>query len=297
LPREAELRLITIADVFIPPVLSESDGEVFPPRVPVAVKRAHERAARAVEVAGKLAERAGNVVKTMFPEWEVRAEAIADSPAWAVVRTADEWKPDLVVTGAQGETVLGGRLILGSVSQRVLYEARCSVRVARSSPNESGSPLRIVVATDNSADAQATITRVASRSWPAGSEARIVAVLDTVMSVTPDPTQPAIVHWVEVGDDEGAAAARQILEPWAEILRHAGLKAEVVLRRGNPKRVLVEEAEEWNADSIFLGAKGTRGIERILLGSVSAAVAAQAPCSVEIVRRKEDTASATPSSG
>lgn len=48
---------------------------------------------------------------------------------------------------------------------------------------------------------------------------------------------------------------------------------------------LVEEAETWNADCVFVGAKGTRGIERLLLGSVSSAVAARAHCSVEVVRR------------
>lgn len=37
-------------------------------------------------------------------------------------------------------------------------------------------------------------------------------------------------------------------------------------------------------DCIFLGAKGTRGIDRLLLGSVSSAVAARANSSVEIVR-------------
>jgi nucleotide-binding universal stress UspA family protein len=48
--------------------------------------------------------------------------------------------------------------------------------------------------------------------------------------------------------------------------------------------VLVEEAEGWGADCVFVGATGLRGAERLLMGSVSAAVAARAHCSVEIVR-------------
>jgi nucleotide-binding universal stress UspA family protein len=70
----------------------------------------------------------------------------------------------------------------------------------------------------------------------------------------------------------------------AEKLRGAGLDASVVIRRGNPKDELVDEAVSWNTDNIFLGAKGMRGVERLLLGSVSAAVAASAPCSVEVIR-------------
>ena len=57
-----------------------------------------------------------------------------------------------------------------------------------------------------------------------------------------------------------------------------------MFKDGNPKQMLVEEAATSDADSIFVGAKGTRGIDRFLLGSVSATVAALAHCSVEVVR-------------
>ncbi|MGB9180664.1 MAG: universal stress protein, partial [Pyrinomonadaceae bacterium] len=228
--------------------------------------------------------RASERVRKMFPGWDVRSEAFADSPAWAVIRTSDEWKPDLVIVGAQGHTVLGGRLILGSVSQRVLYEARCTVRVARTPQNEMDAPSRIVIGTDGSPDSEAAVEAVAARTWPIGSEVRVVTVLDTVMPVTPDSAQPTVIRWVEVEDENDCEWVREVFEPSAEKLRSAGLNACVVIRKGNPKQALVEEAEEWGADSIFVGAKGTRGIDRLLLGSISAAIAARAHCSVEVVR-------------
>jgi len=52
----------------------------------------------------------------------------------------------------------------------------------------------------------------------------------------------------------------------------------------DPKRLIVEEAASWNADCIFLGARGHSRLERFLLGSVAAAVAARATCTVEVVR-------------
>ena len=70
----------------------------------------------------------------------------------------------------------------------------------------------------------------------------------------------------------------------ADDLRRAGLHATPVIVQGDPKRVLVEQAEEWDADCTILGAKGHGRVARFLLGSVSAAVAARAHCSVEIVR-------------
>jgi nucleotide-binding universal stress UspA family protein len=189
------------------------------------------------------------------------------------------------VVGAHGHTSVGGRLILGSVSQRVLYEAPCSVRVARSAERRpAGSPVRLLIGADGSRHADAAFDAVARREWPAGSEALVVAVLDTVMFVTPGPGEPTAAKWVEADNEKDWEWVRRFFEPALEKLRAAGLSATLKLAAGNPKAVLVDVAEEWEADCVFVGAKGLRGVDRLLLGSVSAAVATRARCSVEVVR-------------
>jgi nucleotide-binding universal stress UspA family protein len=213
-------------------------------------------------------------------------EARADSPAWALVLKAGEWKSDLVIVGAHGHSVFGGRLILGSVSQRVLYEADCSVRVARERGRGPDAPLRIIIGIDSSPDCNSAVEAVCLRQWPKGTEVRLVAVVDTVMAITPDPSQPTILKWIEIGDENNWDQVREHFTPLAEKLRSAGLDAAIMIRRGRPADQLVEEAETWNADCVFVGAKGTRGIQRLLLGSVSSAVAARAHCSVEVVRSR-----------
>lgn len=283
LPNEADTIVMTVADVFVPPPINEEIDNTFPLYVPDGIRRAHAHAERELEKARSLTEQAGKRLRSAFPNWKVQSEAVADSPAWAVISKADEWKPDLIIVGSHGHSVLGGRLILGSVSQKVLYEARCSVRIARQA-RESDSPLHILICTDGSNNAVAAVEAVARRVWPAGSEARILSVLDTVMFVTPDSDQPSVVKWVEVGDDESCDWVCEMFEPLAEKLRKAGLIASVEVKEGNPKEVIVEAADDWRADSVFVGAKGLRGVDRILLGSVSAAVAARAHCSVEVVR-------------
>jgi nucleotide-binding universal stress UspA family protein len=85
-------------------------------------------------------------------------------------------------------------------------------------------------------------------------------------------------------DEDGRSWATRAVEAVANEVRSAGLVPTTVVEEGDPKRFLVEEAERWKADCIFVGAKGHSGLERFLLGSVSAAVATRAHCSVEVVR-------------
>ena len=286
LPAEAEVLVMSVADVFVPPPLDEEVDNTVPVYEPEGIKRAHERAQYKLDQAAGLAKGASEQIKSRFPGWDIRYEAQADSPAWALIRTADQWTADLIVMGAQGHAVLGGRLILGSVSQRVLYEVPCSVRIARSSDRKRNEPVRILIAVDNSSHSSAVVDAVCDRTWPEGSEVGLVVVVDTVMAITPNPTEPSILKWVDVADEKNWDQVRQIFKPQAEKLRAAGLHTEVLIRRGNPANQILEEAQTWGADCVFVGAKGTRGVERLLLGSVSAAVSARAHCSVEVVRPK-----------
>lgn len=286
LPKLAEVLVITLADVLLPPSDEEVDNGL-PEYMLEGLRRAHERAERKLKKARLQAAAASEQVKKNFPQWQVRHEALADSPAWAIIRTADQWKPDLVVVGAQGHSVLGGRLILGSVSQRVLYEASCSVRIARSSHEDADSALRLLIGIDNSPYSNAAIDAVCRRDWPKGTQVRLLAVVDTVMAISPDPSQPKVLKWIEVGDEENWEKIRQIFQPLADKLCATGLDAAVMIRRGNPTNELLDEAQSWGANCVFIGPKGTRGIERLLLGSVSSAVAARAHCSVEVVRTSE----------
>lgn len=280
LPDVAEAIVLSAADVILPP--ASEPGDEPSNFMPESLKLARLAAERAVTKAESIGKHGSELVKNSFPRWQVSYEALADSPAWALIRKSDEWKPDLIVLGARGHSLLGGRLILGSVSQRVLYEARCSVRIARPRrESNNGTPVRIVIGVDNSTYSQAAVDAVAQRPWPAGTEIRLLAVVDTVMPVASEPTE---VKWIEVGAEKDWQQVRELFAPLIDQLNSAALKASLMIRKGDPKDEIIAEADGWNADSIFVGAKGLRGIERLLLGSVSSAVSARAHCSVEVVR-------------
>jgi nucleotide-binding universal stress UspA family protein len=279
LPKTVEAIVLSVADVW---VWSSDDSEVAMPVHSRALKGPMSEEGgggmKAIEEARALATKASRRVQDIFPDWSVRAEDCADSPAWGTIKKADQWKPDLVVVGSQGRSALG-RFILGSVSQKVLTHAHCSVRVARGRADRDDSPIRIVIGVDGSSYAEAAVDAVARRAWPAGTLARIVAVPDLMMM--------AAIRWLEEIKEAEQASANKIVEASAEKLRRAGLSVSTLIKEGDPKYILVDEAEQWGADSIFLGARGLRAIERFLIGSVSTAVASRAGCSVEVIRAEK----------
>jgi len=71
----------------------------------------------------------------------------------------------------------------------------------------------------------------------------------------------------------------------AEYFKQAGLETTAAVLIGDPKTVIVNEAGEWHADLVVIGAHSTHGVMQFLLGGVARAVARLATCSVEIVRR------------
>jgi nucleotide-binding universal stress UspA family protein len=113
----------------------------------------------------------------------------------------------------------------------------------------------------------------------------LVTVVDPMLVTAWAATIP-VGNWHAEEYDDGQAWARKILDAAAETLRfgNPGLDVAMVMMDGNPKHALLREAERCGADCIFMGARGHNQLQRLLLGSVSTAVAARAHCSVEVVR-------------
>jgi nucleotide-binding universal stress UspA family protein len=96
---------------------------------------------------------------------------------------------------------------------------------------------------------------------------------------------PPVEKMIEEDRQEERAWVEKISKSSLDILRAAGIKVTCVLREGDPKQELCKSAEEWHADCIFVGSAGfSNRLERFVLGSISASVAARAHCTVEVVR-------------
>lgn len=289
LAESVEVHILSVAEVWLPPPPPSSYEIIEEARnaeSPAELQRDFAKHCAAAKDALVLAERARDRVQARFPSWKVSAGSSCGSAAWELVAKADQWKPDLIMVGSHGRTALG-RFVLGSVSQRVLTEALCSVRIARGRVDEPNSPVRIIVGTDGSPASEEALRAVAARNWPAGSEVKVVLVDDPLAPEFLGKVIPPLGRMLEEDRQEERAWVETISRQSMDILRLAAIKVTSVVREGDPKREVPKAAEEWGADCIFVGSAGfSNRFERFVLGSVSAAVAARAHCSVEVVRRK-----------
>ena len=288
LPRDVEALVVSIGEVIMP-APSISDGLVTQPvtsrLVTEALAQAVARAGQALEETKEFAAKAGDRVRSYFPSWKVHTEGLAGWPSTDLINKADEWKADLVVVGSRGHSALG-RLIHGSVSKKVVADSPRSVRVVRGAVarNDSKSP-RIMIGVDGSPEAEQAVREVGMRVWPKGTEVRIIAVDDGASSKRIARVLPTAAAMVASSNEKAFGAARMMVAWAVHELRAIDLQVSVAIEKGDPKRVLVDEARKWEADSIFVGSRKFDGtFEKLWLGSVSTALVTKAHCSVEVVR-------------
>lgn len=289
LPMEVQAVVVSVAEVWLPPPRRDFD-DTFPLQIPAGLKRARAHAAQIVKHAQGLAESGIKRVRKIFPYWTVTHKVKAGSPAHEVLNLAQEWEPHLIVVGSHGRTALG-RFVLGSVSQKVLTEAQTSVRVARQTTGTGASAIRVVVGLDGSAGANSALRTVAARGWTEGSEVRVIVAEDTLAANSAYRLFPPINEFIDEVNEAERTMAEGIAEEAVKELRaeleNKSVTVSSAVVTGDPKQALVRHAEEFGADCIFTGATGfSNPIERFLVGSVSAAVAARAHCSVEVVRAR-----------
>jgi nucleotide-binding universal stress UspA family protein len=144
--------------------------------------------------------------------------------------------------------------------------------------------MKILLAVDGLKDGGWSVRDLLRRSWPPGTEVRIISVVHPTPLVA-DPILVLAASHVESRKDEQKRAARAVAEAAEQVANGAPtLQVSTQILEGSPKKLIVEEAERWGADLILLGSHQHEAGGRFVLGSVARAVAHSAPCSVEIAR-------------
>lgn len=276
LPEVAEARVLCVAD-----------GESLPIDTTVAVIDGSWRSRLAEAEA--LAEKGRDRMRLLFPQWTVSSEALWGSAAKVILDTCEWWPPDLLIVGSHGRSRVA-RLFLGSVSLELIQKASCPVRVERrGAPTNRRGPIRIVIGTDGSPEADAVVRSVCSRAWPAGTEAQVISVLQSLVPVTTALEANTYAHEpaysvIREADERMRVRLTNISAEAANALSRAGIVTNHSVIDGDPREVLLAEAERLDADAIFVGARGHGRMEQLLLGSVSSHIVSHAHCTVEVVR-------------
>jgi nucleotide-binding universal stress UspA family protein len=147
--------------------------------------------------------------------------------------------------------------------------------------------MKVLLAIDESAFAAEAVQEIEARLNVPDVLVRVLHVVGTFV-----PPAAAVVEAkgsLEGVRDEVSERYQKLVDETAARLKQAGIKAEGIVREGSAGKTIVQEAEEWDADLIVVGAHGLSGLESLIMGNVARHVVDHAPCSVEVVRAKTRT--------
>ncbi len=279
-PAKAEARIV-IACPPIMPLESLAPNGLVPSGYVEAYAQAVENHEVTKAKAKKQALAAAKKLKAVFPDWRIVAETSEETPAHAILDAAETWKADWIVIGSRGWSEFG-KLLLGSVADRVMNHAGCPIRLARPRKGAKPGAPNLLIAYDGSLHADTAVQSVAARKWPKGTRVTVLAVSEFFLRMG-DITLALSKALGHDGQESPWPWMDARLDKAVRKLESAGLKARSAMVYGETRRTLLDKAKDFKADTIIMGSHGYTGIRRLMLGSISATVAAHAPCSVEII--------------
>jgi len=139
--------------------------------------------------------------------------------------------------------------------------------------------MRVLLALDGSATADAARQAVAALKWPSGSVVHVLGVID--FDLPPGTLSGAPTSGTRAGDSR---AIERVIESASASLHRDDLASDATVVYGRPASVIVERARELRADVVVVGSRGRGPFASLLLGSVSTEVVDHAPCPVLVVR-------------
>jgi nucleotide-binding universal stress UspA family protein len=202
-------------------------------------------------------------------------------PVDAIVTRAADWPADLIVMGTHGRTGFG-RLLLGSVAERVLRRATCPVLTV---PRQVESPARaltfgrLLCAVDFSAASLHALEYAAELAAPDGPGLCVLNVVELFGATRDLATLDTPDFRVELV----RTARAQLAATVPPAVRGKCPLAEIVAT-GRPCEEIVRAAAEEECDAIVLGIRGRSRTDLLLLGSTTQHVVRQAQCPVLTVR-------------
>jgi len=215
-----------------------------PPPFPYGDPRVRERERRRAIEGGM------RMLEPIAVELDAEAKVALGEPAVTIDEAGYEENAELLVVGSRGRTGLAAALV-GSVSQRLASAAARPVVIV---PPDAGE-------------------RFLERTLAGGT---IVCGIDGS-----EESKRALDVARRLGERMDLDAVPIFVDPVRDL--HDAPQIPVRVEAGDPVYALREQAVQENARILAVGSRGRGAVRRALLGSVSAALAASAPCPVLVV--------------
>ncbi len=195
-------------------------------------------------------------------------------PTNSILSFAEERRVNLIVMGSHGRKGVD-RVTLGSVTEKVLRKASCSVLVVRRpghdfvSPGNERDPIhlrRALFCTDFSEYSMKALEHAVSIAAEYGAELTVLYVLED-MPTSGDlqsVTKPLLARLE--GEITSGARERCTVKP--------------LVRVGKPYLEIIQQAAETQTDAVIMGVRGRNALDLAVFGSTTDRVIQLGPCPV-----------------
>lgn len=227
-----------------------------------------------VEAEGMLQE----VAKARMVGTDVEAVALAaQNTSHGICDHANKTDADLIVVGTHGRTGMA-HLMLGSVAERVIRHAPCSVLAVRPTVDPASFPRHVLVATDFSACSEAALTDAAMLARNFESRVTLLHVFRDAPGSLPGKKKEGYRRLSDV-ENQLHEALDSMRQTHFEARAHVDLVVSTT-----PALAIAQYAQRHDVDLVVMGTHGRTGLRRMLIGSVAEKTTRIAPCPVWTAR-------------
>lgn len=208
---------------------------------------------------------------------EVESLICEGEPPDVILDIAREKKVELISMGTYGRKGIK-RLIMGSVTSKVILNAACDVMVVKRPCNEcTGEYKSILVPFDGSEFSKKALERACELSKIDSGEITVLYVI---------PRYEEMIEFFRTETIERAMfhEAEKILNMARQIATEKGVTIAGTVKKGYVGEKILETAEMLKNDLIVMGTYGWKGVSRAIMGSTTERVIMNASCPVLTVR-------------
>ncbi len=211
---------------------------------------------------------------------DVRQEVRCGDAGLEICDLAKQLSCPLILMPSHGHRGLK-RVLLGSVAERVIRHAECSVLVLRRADDEDTSdwlPRRKVLVPVDLSESTAMAIETAHRFVDDPKSLEVVNVVSTF-------NESLMSGTVALTEEDFRDSRNECLRRFLEESGWPSLQTRILV--GDPGMTISEYADDVGADLIVIPSHGFHGLDRLLLGSTTERVIRHTNCPVLVLRRHD----------